>query len=207
MKIYLRYPATLSSLLIDGLAVWATFGSCNPVAILGWHRATGANWPLSLFSAHFVHLGVVHLALNLLAALSIGWTCDRLYLAGRLPMAALASLLGIDLGLLYGPWQIDWYVGLSGILHGLFAWLTLTLAISPPIKFAPSVRVLAAILFVTGLAKVVTGLSVPVGMADWRGVPLATPVHVYGYFAGAFWAGLHCARLTRPIKPARPKRA
>lgn len=185
-----RYPATLAMLLAGLLAVLATLAPPDPVASFGWHAAGSANWPLALVSAHFVHLGFGHLAVNVLAALLLGWCCDRFGLAGRLPAAALVALGAVDLGLVYGPWPIAWYVGLSGLLHGVFAWLTLSLVWHPGLSDHRSVRIGAGVLFLGGLLKVVTGLAVPVGGADWRGIPLATPVHIYGYLAGALWAWL-----------------
>lgn len=185
-----RYPATLAMLLAGLLAVLASLSMPDPVATLGWHAAAGASRPLSLVSAHFVHLGYGHLATNVLAALLLGWCYDRFGLAGRLPSAALVSLAAVDLGLLYGPWPVAWYVGLSGILHGIFAWLTLSLVRHPAIRDSRSARIFAGLLFMGGLLKAVAGLAVPVGWVDWRGIPLATPVHLYGYLAGALWAWL-----------------
>ncbi len=74
-----------------------------------------------LVTGQFVHLGWIHLALNL-AGLWL-WTA----LAGEHETSAtyisalLAGLLGVGLGLLVLNPGVGWYVGLSGVLHGLFA--------------------------------------------------------------------------------------
>ena len=79
----------------------------------------GAVW--RLFTAHFVHLGWGHLLMNM-AALGLIWG-----LAWRtLPVSAwlaisLASLSSVSAGLLIFNPGLEWYVGLSGMLHGLFA--------------------------------------------------------------------------------------
>jgi len=81
--------------------------------------AGGELW--RLVTAHLVHLGWSHLALNL-AGLALVW-----YLVGRafrprqwLAIAAV-SVLTMDLGFWVLDPELDWYVGLSGLLHGLLA--------------------------------------------------------------------------------------
>jgi membrane associated rhomboid family serine protease len=202
-----RHPGTLVAILIGMLATLATFGPQDAVAEFAWRAADKAAWPLTLLSAHLVHLGAGHLAVNVLAAVSLGWTCDRFGLAGRLPAAVLVSFIGVDLGLVCGPWPVGWYVGLSGGLHGVFAWLTLTLALSPSVQPSKTGRMLAAALLVGGMLKVAAQLAVPVGGEDWRGIPLATPVHVYGYLAGVLWALLRRVKNPSPARPTTPNSA
>lgn len=77
----------------------------------------GAFW--RLFSGHLVHLGWWHLLLNL-AGLWLIWAVagDSLTVAGWWLLfffCALFTALGL---LLFNP-ELLWYVGLSGILHGL----------------------------------------------------------------------------------------
>lgn len=73
-----------------------------------------------LLTAHFVHLGWVHLWLNL-----AGLGLVSLLLAEAPPSAPrLAALLlilslAVGLGLLVGNPELERYVGLSGVLHGL----------------------------------------------------------------------------------------
>ena len=81
--------------------------------------ATGELW--RVFSAHFVHLGASHLALNL-AGLGLVW-----YLVGHAyPQSVWAAIWLLSIGTVAaGLWlfepQLAWYVGLSGVLHGLLA--------------------------------------------------------------------------------------
>lgn len=72
-----------------------------------------------LFTAHLVHLGWSHLMLNL-AALFIIWALvgEAMSRLGWLLLAALSSCLTIVALWLFYPY-LQWYVGLSGLLHGL----------------------------------------------------------------------------------------
>lgn len=74
-----------------------------------------------LFSAHLVHLGWSHWVLNV-AGLALVWELLEEELAGIFGwVALLGSGLAIGLGLLLFDPELQWYVGLSGVLHGLFA--------------------------------------------------------------------------------------
>lgn len=74
-----------------------------------------------LVTGHLAHLGTSHLLLNV-AGLALIWYLVSAYLRPRQWLiVAAASTAGIDLGLwLFEP-QLVWYVGLSGLLHGLLA--------------------------------------------------------------------------------------
>jgi rhomboid family GlyGly-CTERM serine protease len=187
------HPATLAVFMAGVLAA-AGFVCDSPVESLGWWGGgeVGAAW--RLLTAHFIHLNAAHGLANLVAALLIGWSCDRLGLSGRLPAATLAALVSVDLGLVFGPWTITWYAGFSGVLHGLFAWLCLCLALTPLPGRSASMRGLAMVLFLGGLVKVVAALATPVGTPGWLGVPQATPAHLYGYLGGTLWVFLRRER-------------
>lgn len=73
-----------------------------------------------LFSAHLLHLGGSHLLLNL-CGLALVWALFVRELAGVVGWLVLfGSALGVGLGLLFFDPRLEWYVGLSGVLHGLF---------------------------------------------------------------------------------------
>jgi rhomboid family GlyGly-CTERM serine protease len=84
-------------------------------------RDTALVEPWRLFGAHFVHLGWIHLWMNL-AGLAVLW----LLLGDTIRPALWASgvlfiALAVSLGLLCCSPAVTWYVGFSGVLHGLFA--------------------------------------------------------------------------------------
>lgn len=74
-----------------------------------------------LFSAHFVHLGWAHTALNIVALLLLAAIFGPFVRALEGVIVIAVAALAIDVGLYVIAAEIDWYVGLSGVLHGLFA--------------------------------------------------------------------------------------
>ena len=73
-----------------------------------------------IFTAHFAHLGWPHMTMNLIGL----WLCWVIFRQQLAPLASLTliilSAVGISLMLvLFNP-ELDWYVGLSGVLHALF---------------------------------------------------------------------------------------
>ena len=99
--------------VIPGLEGWLRF---DKEAILG-----GQSW--RMVTAHFVHLGLSHALVNLVAMailLAWAWRLLRFYEAG---LFLLVSPLFLSLALLL--MGIDWYAGLSGMLHGLVVFLLL----------------------------------------------------------------------------------
>lgn len=73
-----------------------------------------------LLTAHFVHLGWGHLLMNL-AALGLIWgLAGHTLRASAWLVISLASMAGVSAGLLIFSPALEWYVGLSGMLHGLF---------------------------------------------------------------------------------------
>jgi len=73
-----------------------------------------------LITGHLVHLGWSHLLLNL-AGLALIWGLFQRQL-GTLEWwwVWLASTLAVSAGLFFFDLNLGWYVGLSGVLHGLF---------------------------------------------------------------------------------------
>lgn len=111
-------PALILLVVAAGLEIWGQ-------AAREWLRydreeiANGETW--RLLSGHFVHLGWSHLVLNgtglmLIAYLVASHFSHRQWLA-----ICLATIVGMDLGFWYLQPQLNWYVGLSGLLHGLLA--------------------------------------------------------------------------------------
>lgn len=81
--------------------------------------ADGAIW--RLVTGHFVHLGLTHLLLNA-AGLVLVWILVGQAFQRVEWLAVIAgSIAAIDIGLwIFSP-ALEWYVGLSGLLHGMLA--------------------------------------------------------------------------------------
>ena len=72
-----------------------------------------------IFSGHFVHLSWSHTGLNI-AGLALIWALVGSAFSDRQWLIIIAgAALGIALGLLAFNPQLDWYVGFSGVLHGM----------------------------------------------------------------------------------------
>lgn len=77
----------------------------------------GEGW--RLFSGHLLHLGWLHLALNLAGfglIIALFW---HYWTAINFLLVFMLSLVAVDIGLWWFSPEVHWYVGLSGILHGL----------------------------------------------------------------------------------------
>jgi rhomboid family GlyGly-CTERM serine protease len=79
----------------------------------------GEWWRLA--SAHVVHLGWRHALANAAAWLLVFWVGQSVGSAGGWMLLSLTSAAGVDTGLLWAYPEVGWYVGASGMLHGLFA--------------------------------------------------------------------------------------
>lgn len=117
-------PAGLAAwrlpMVIAGIAVLAAVAGDHGRDILAWSRPEiGAGELWRLVTGHVVHLGVDHLLLNL-AGLALTWylVADCLTEPQWIFVIA-ADLVAIDLGFWVFDPQLAWYVGLSGLLHGM----------------------------------------------------------------------------------------
>ena len=79
----------------------------------------GESWRLA--SAHFVHLGWGHALANGAAWILIVWIGRWVGSPWGWVVLSLASAAGVDAGLLWAYPRVEWYMGASGVLHGLFA--------------------------------------------------------------------------------------
>jgi rhomboid family GlyGly-CTERM serine protease len=120
-----RASLALSMLALVLLAATAQLGNDQALA---WQRSAldaGEWWRLG--SGIWVHLSWAHAALNLAGAACVVAMFER-WIAPWQQLLAL-TVMGFMTGLLlwWGFPQVQWMVGLSGPLHGLFAWNAWTL--------------------------------------------------------------------------------
>jgi rhomboid family GlyGly-CTERM serine protease len=123
----------LSSLNCDGTWGYALLAVCAALllpelageagrAALRYDRAgleAGELW--RLVTAHIVHLDLEHAALNVLGLVMMWALFARDFTLRQWLLVLGASLVAIDLGLWVFDPEVRWYVGSSGVLHGVMA--------------------------------------------------------------------------------------
>ena len=113
-----RVPLVLAFVLVAFQVLGTQVRAALPydrAAILGG----GELW--RLVTAHLFHYDLTHLAWNLAGLTLVAWLFAREFdLRGWIAIL-VASTLAVDLGFLVLEPQLEWYVGFSGVLHGLMA--------------------------------------------------------------------------------------
>lgn len=74
-----------------------------------------------LLTGHFVHGDTRHVALNLAGLAVLCALFPSHYSVVGWSAVVLASIVAIDVGFVWWEPQLTWYVGLSGVLHGVLA--------------------------------------------------------------------------------------
>ena len=119
------YPYILIAFICLLLALWYSLVSESTLqtSLFVYQRNfidTGQWW--RLITAHFMHSNVIHFAVNILG-LFLLWLLHGEYSRPKsLFINVLLLCVGISLSIYVWSVSIFWYVGLSGVLHGLFAW-------------------------------------------------------------------------------------
>lgn len=137
-----------------------------------WRTVTG----------HLVHLGPPHAVLNVLGTILVTFLVGREFSIRQWAVISVAVVAVIDIGLwLLNP-ELDWYVGLSGVLHG---WLAAGI-VALLVNRRPDAWLLAPLL-VAKLAFEQWQGPVP-GSAETAGGPVVVDAHLYGAVGGAIVA-------------------
>lgn len=167
------------------LSAGCTFGGFTLAAMLRYDRdaiLAGQLW--RLLTGHLVHLGASHLAMNLVGLALIWMLFGRLMSTRAWLATLLASALAVSLGLLAFNPGLTWYVGLSGVLHGMFlAGAILSIVAG----YRAEIMLLAFI--VAKLAWEQWAGPLP-GSAEVAGGDVIVDAHLYGAIAGAFAAAV-----------------
>jgi rhomboid family GlyGly-CTERM serine protease len=91
-------------------------------ALLAYDRAALAGGELwRLLTAHLVHLDLSHAALNSLGLILMWALFARDYSPRQWLAILAAAAAAIDAGLWFRSSTVEWYVGSSGVLHGVMA--------------------------------------------------------------------------------------
>jgi rhomboid family GlyGly-CTERM serine protease len=128
-----RLQETLRSLNCDGRLGLALLAACLLLLLpalggepgrllLRYERAglaQGQWWRLA--TAHLVHLDLRHALLNSLGLVLLWALFARDYSPKAWLAIALGAMTGIDAGLWLADSTVQWYVGSSGVLHGIMA--------------------------------------------------------------------------------------
>ncbi len=149
-----------------------------------------------IITGHLVHLGWPHFALNA-AGLALVWTLvGGAYKPAGWLLIIFTSIAAIDLGLwIFNP-QLQWYVGLSGALHGVLAAGLMMSCRQPRIE-----RTILSLLLLCKLAWEQFNGPLP-GSEGSSGGHVVVDAHLYGAIGGML-AGLLIwlirVRTSRPL--------
>lgn len=182
------------------LALLSTTAAIGGPELRAWLRydrtaiLDGEIW--RLLSAHIAHLGWGHLAMNLGGLALIWMLFGRFYTARQWLGVTLFCMLGISLGLLALQPGVHWYVGLSGVLHGLFMAGALA-------SLAAGYRAELALLglFIAKLVWEQMYGALP-GSAELAGGTVLVESHLYGAITGLLAAAPRLIHARRAGTPA-----
>lgn len=132
--------------------------------------------PWRLMTGHIVHSGWTHLFLNLLNFFLLRlvfyeWLSDRVFLSVIIVCALVISM---------GMWltsELSFYVGFSGVIHGLLVYLLLEHRIKHPVLFS------LVLLFVLGKIVYEQVYGASPTLTDVIGVSVAVDAHAFGVLA------------------------
>lgn len=187
-----RAPLLLAATLVA--VQWAGGGHGDALRYERQAVLDGEAW--RLVTGHLLHSDFVHLGWNLAGLLLVTWLFAREFDWRGWLAVLLASTAAVNLGFLAFEPQLDWYVGFSGVLHGLMAaglcaWLW---------RARDALTALVAGLFALKL-----GWEHAVGPLPFTSATLSLPViyaaHTYGALGGAA-AALWLLRRQRGAHPS-----
>ncbi len=142
--------------------------------------ASGEIW--RLVSAHIAHLGWTHLAMNAGGLLLVWFIVGDAFSALRWCVTAVIIVVVIDAGLwLFSP-EVRWYVGLSGLLHGILA-----AGLAVKLQRPAGETVALGLLLVAKLAWEQFNGPLP-GSATGAGGDVIVDAHLYGAVGGVLAA-------------------
>jgi len=149
-----------------------------------------------LLTGHLVHADFPHLVWNLFGIVLVWALFAGEFTAGSWLALMLASTAAIDLGFLAFEPRLEWYVGFSGVLHGLMAagliaWLR---------ERRDPLTVVVAVLFVGKLVWEHVRGPLPF-TAGTLGVAVVYEAHTYGAIGGGLCAAWLLTRRSRARTP------
>lgn len=188
---HVRWPEWRLPIAI-GLALIAIQSSA-PISTWRYERSAALEhewW--RLLTGHLVHADAGHLGWNLLGLALVWWLFANQYTVAAWIAILLASTVAIDVGFLALMPDLEWYVGFSGVLHGmmaagLLAWLVRT---RDPLTW------LVAVLFAAKLAWEHAVGPLPLA-ARSMDMPVIHEAHTFGAIGGLIAGAALLARRAR----------
>ena len=178
--------------LVLALALLSVAATLWPgaLAALEWQRTAidGGDW-FRLLGAHVAHLSLRHLLFNLLGLALLAELLMERWHGRDIVSLCLASALGTSLLLWRFEPGLQWYVGLSGLLHGLWGGAALA-----------GWREARSRLHAGALAALAIKLAWLNPAASATDLPVVPDAHLYGAASGLAWATLiHAWRRLRHL--------
>jgi len=172
-------------LIICAIALFIQFSGEDASVWLRYDRSgilAGEVW--RIVTGHLVHLSWPHLLMNVIGLLLIWLLFGHFIRPLSWLWVFLTCTIGISTGMLLLNPELEWYVGLSGILHGMFV---AGAVIS--IKAGYRAEILLLLAFVAKLAweQVIGPLP---GSAEFAGGNVIVDAHLYGAISGLIVAGV-----------------
>jgi len=139
-----------------------------------WRFATG----------HFTHLGTGHLILNIAGLLLVWLLIGSSFTVYSWMFVIAFSIAVIDLGFWYFDPQLEWYVGLSGLLHGMLA-----AGLLRRLRNVPGESIVLGSVIIAKIAYEQFAGPLPGSEASTGGAVVVN-AHLYGAIAGVVAAAL-----------------
>jgi rhomboid family GlyGly-CTERM serine protease len=138
-----------------------------------------------LVTGQFVHLSAVHAALNGAALVAIWLIGRHTVTRAQWLWLLFGAMAGVDAGLYWLSPTVDWYVGASGVLHGLFGGIGV-LMLRRDSRYYAGLLLLGLIVKLAWEQAAGTALTAPI-----QGhVAVITAAHLYGSIGGVTTAAM-----------------
>jgi rhomboid family GlyGly-CTERM serine protease len=178
--------------VITVLALLSALGDSGRAALRYDRAAIGAGQCWRLVTGNLVHLDWPHWAMNV-AALVLLWSLFVAeYSMAQWCILSMLSALAVSFGLWWFDPQIEWYVGLSGVLHALMC--------AGCVALVRRRRWEGAVLLALVVLKI--GYEQLAGALPWHASAMRARVvvdaHLYGAIAGLIVGAYFAARKPRP---------
>ena len=144
-----------------------------------------------LLMGHGVHLGTSHYLLNIAGLVLVWFLVGKAFSPSQWSAIITANIVVMDLGFWFLMPELDWYVGLSGLLHGILA-----AGIAGIWRSRRMEALIIASIVVLKLGYEVFVGPVP-GSGDMAGGDVVTAAHLFGAVGGII-AGMLFSIRVRP---------